>query len=762
MIEYDAGIVSVIDYMHISPFLCLPPPPLQIYTLSRDSSTGATTLVDTITQCSGLITACEDVGYSRFIAGAMDMVQSSDSKSIYIAVLTNKRVLHYNRDSTTGLLTYVDAYSPGGKFWTSVAIDNNDEFVYGGCIDTISKSASTGKIYMWTRNTTDGVLTLVSTSGITAASLGWDTDTLNSGVVDTIANPYDNNARMRFPRSMVIDSSNEYMYVASYSNSRVLAYIRDPDSGLIYYKTSAQNYEEYLTTTDSTSFKYPISLVLSGDGGTLYAASDGNDNVAVINIEIVTRAPTAAPTPLPTADYYPQQDPLSYSENNTCSAKSCGEVWPDLAADYSGSRFDSTLVCGGSCFSDSGYCSLLDSRCAGNTEVVIDGDVNASVVESDGETWTEANDFCELENARLCTIDEIAFDETAGSGCWSEDTLLWSSTACSDNATGLVGYYAIASSARYPTTEGVCLEGNSTATTVRTRCCADVQCDGVYGPTPSPTSVFAPTVEAIPSSSPTSVPTALPVPSPTYAPTESGYDLKMTFVEDYTDTFTLNQPNGLVVSPDWYSLYVIGTESNTIVSLKRNATTPNPTGAPTFPPTPVPTYTPTPLPTGLPTLPPTPVPTALPTNPPTPVPTPLPTAQPTPLPTSQPTPTPTTPEPSSVPTPIPTPAPTHEPSPLPTPKPSVAPIPLPTPKPTPKPSIEPTRAPSPRPSKAPTPLPTGDPTHAPTPSPTTPEPTALPTPSPTAIPQYYIKPMNNSEWCWTLPKADTPSGYRNG
>lgn len=33
---------------------------------------------------------------------------------------------------------------------------------------------------------------------------------------------------------------------------------------------------------------------------------------------------------------------------------------------------------------------------------------------------------------------------------------------------------------------------------------------------------------------------------------------------------------------------------------------------------------------------------------------------------------------------------------------------------------------------------------------------------PTSIPLYYIRPQNNSEWCWTLPKADTPSGYRNG
>jgi hypothetical protein len=688
----------------------------------------------------------------------MDMKLTHDSSSLYIASHTDRRIVVYSRNSVTGLLTYKAVYTATTvRYWTCIAIDNNDEYVYVGGITTTTKSATTGAIYMYKRATSTGLLTLISVSGYSAASFGWNARTLRSGVVDTIANPYENTNKLRFPRAMVIDSTNQYLYVASYSNSRVLAFERDTATGIIYYKTSAQNYDDYLSTTDSSAFKYPISLALSGDGGTLYAASDGSDNIAVINIETVTPNPTSVPTSLPTIDSYPQLDPLSYSDNLTCSASSCGSIWPDQTADYSGSRFDSAAICGGSCFSTSGYCGVLDSRCAYNTEVVIDGDVNATVVETDGETFYESLDFCEAGGARLCTVDEIAFDETAGSGCWSDDDLLWSSTSCGTNTSGPM-YYAIASSARFPTTESVCLAANSTATKVRTRCCADVICGGS---TPSPTLTFAPTNRE-PSTMPTPVPSLQPVPVPTSVPTGLGYDLKMTFVEDYTDAFTLNQPNALLVSPDWYSVYAVGTASNTIVSLKRNATTPNPTGAPTLPPTPVPTYTPTPQPTGLPTLPPSPVPTALPTNPPSPVPTPLPTAQPTPLPTAQPTPTPTTPEPSSVPTPIPTPAPTHEPSPLPTPKPSPLPIPLPTPKPTPIPTIDPTHAPTPRPTKAPTPLPTADPTHAPTPTPTTPEPTALPTPSPTAIPQYYIRPQNNSEWCWTLPKADTPSGYRNG
>ena len=515
----------------------------------------------------------------------------------------------------------------------------------------------------------------------------------------------------------------------------------------------------------------------------LYVACDSVDRIITILLEVITPHPTSSPTAVPTADYYPQADPLSYSDNLTCSASSCGQLWPDAVSDLISSRFDSPDVCGGSCFSDSGYCEIGDVQCAFNVELN-PGNPNTTVIEANMSTWEDAKDFCEAGGARLCTVDEIVFDETTGSGCWSEDSLIWSSTSCSLNVTleygvnttlgergvndtmfgSMPGYYAAAPSARYPTQDAVCLTNVSATATgtpveTRVRCCADVICGGA---TPSPTWTLAPTVNNVTTNTPSQAPTAMPAPVPTYYPTATGWDLRMTYVETFENEFVLSLPTGLLVSPDWYSVYAVGTSSNTIVALRRNATTPNPTSVPTSIPTSVPTYSPTPIPTPVPTEPPTGAPTPLPTLVPTTSPTPLPTAQPTPLPTGQPTPTPTTPEPSSVPTPNPTPAPSRNPTPLPTSKPTHVPIPLPTTKPSPLPTREPTHTPTPAPTKTPTPRPTITPSRLPTPAPTTPDPTSLPTPSPTTIPQLYLRPLNNSEWCWTLPKADTPSGYRNG
>ena len=162
----------------------------------------------------------------------------------------------------------------------------------------------------------------------------------------------------------------------------------------------------------------------------LYVACDDVDKIVVIVLEkqAETNFPTALPTAVPTEDYFPQADPLSYTDNLTCSAKSCGQIWPDAAADVASSRFDSPFVCGGACFSESGRCREGDLRCAFNT--VDDDGATANATEANFSSWSDARDFCEAGGARLCTVDEVAFDETRGTGCWSEDALLWTSTAC--------------------------------------------------------------------------------------------------------------------------------------------------------------------------------------------------------------------------------------------------------------------------------------------------------------------------------------------
>ena len=120
---------------------------------------------------------------------------------------------------------------------------------------------------------------------------------------------------------MVMDFTDRYVFVAGYSSSNVVAFQRDPDSGVLIYSTSAQGEKQTLNTDAASAFKYPISLALSGDGSSLYVASDntGEGKVAVIQVEVTTGFPTPVPTTSPTLDYYPKLDNLSYTWKRTPS-----------------------------------------------------------------------------------------------------------------------------------------------------------------------------------------------------------------------------------------------------------------------------------------------------------------------------------------------------------------------------------------------------------------------------------------------------------
>ena len=67
---------------------------------------------------------------------------------------------------------------------------------------------------------------------------------------------------------MVMDYDDRYLYVASYANNRVVAFIRDSATGLLIYKTSVQGTPNYLDLEDiDADIKYPMNMALSGDGG---------------------------------------------------------------------------------------------------------------------------------------------------------------------------------------------------------------------------------------------------------------------------------------------------------------------------------------------------------------------------------------------------------------------------------------------------------------------------------------------------------------
>jgi len=84
---------------------------------------------------------------------------------------------------------------------------------------------------------------------------------------------------------------------------------------------------------------------------------------------------------------------------------------------------------------------------------------------------SKAQEHCEAVGARLCTIDEIARDETRATGCGYDRTLVWSSSSCGNGK-----FWAQAGNSLYATgsTGKRCMSAGSK---INTRCCADQSYD---------------------------------------------------------------------------------------------------------------------------------------------------------------------------------------------------------------------------------------------------------------------------------------------
>lgn len=80
--------------------------------------------------------------------------------------------------------------------------------------------------------------------------------------------------------------------------------------------------------------------------------------------------------------------------------------------------------------------------------------------------WEQAKAACEVVGARLCTADEMAADETRGTGCGYDDDRLWTATLCEGGALTQAG--STKHLGKHP---AQCT--NLSAPGVVTRCCAD-------------------------------------------------------------------------------------------------------------------------------------------------------------------------------------------------------------------------------------------------------------------------------------------------
>ena len=115
------------------------------------------------------------------------------------------------------------------------------------------------------------------------------------------------------------------------------------------------------------------------------------------------------------------------------SQSSCGDLgWTNI------DQYGSTGVCGA---------SEISGSCSGAV------------------SWAAAEAFCSDAGARLCTVAELQADETRGTGCQSNNALVWTSEVC---GTG----HSVAPGATTRIDAPSCNADGSSG--INARCCADV------------------------------------------------------------------------------------------------------------------------------------------------------------------------------------------------------------------------------------------------------------------------------------------------
>jgi len=182
--------------------------------------------------------------------GANQVVVSPDDNHVYVTGLNDNSVAVFSRDATTGALAYVEVQRDGvsgvdgldGAYSLTLSPDGSQLFATGIYDDAMA---------VFTRDTTTGVLTfqevhLSSTSGLDA------------------------------PYSVTISPAGDHLYVAGLISDSLALYERDTAMGTVTYVESYQDDVSGVSGLDA-----PWAVTVSADGYNVYTAAYFDDAIAV-------------------------------------------------------------------------------------------------------------------------------------------------------------------------------------------------------------------------------------------------------------------------------------------------------------------------------------------------------------------------------------------------------------------------------------------------------------------------------------------------
>ncbi|SNT18069.1 MULTISPECIES: autotransporter-associated beta strand repeat-containing protein, partial [unclassified Azospirillum] len=222
---------------------------------NRDTTTGvltySTVFKDGINSVDGL-------------DGAQSVVVSADGKNVYVASSTDKSLAVFNRDTSTGALTYSTVLKDGinnvdgldGAQSVTISADGKNVYVAG-----FNDSA----VAVFTRDTSTGALTYAS----------------------VLQNNVNNVAGLSGAYSVTVSPDDKHVYVASYFFDGIAVFSRDASTGALTFATTIKNGLNNVIGLDGAQ-----SITVSPDGKNVYVASSVSSALAVFSRDSNTGALT--------------------------------------------------------------------------------------------------------------------------------------------------------------------------------------------------------------------------------------------------------------------------------------------------------------------------------------------------------------------------------------------------------------------------------------------------------------------------------------
>ena len=270
----------------------------------RDLTTGALTFleyhVDSVNGVDGL-------------GGALSVTVSPDNKNVYVAAYDNAAVAVFQRDLTSGTLTFIEYHKDGyngvqglnGAWSVTVSPDNKNIYVTGqtaSAVAVFQRDLTTGALTFLEYHTdgVSGVEGLDGASSVTVSSDNknvyiagaWDLAIsvfqrdLTTGTLTFLEhhkNGINGVKGLTLCYSATVSPDNKNVYVAGAAADAVAVFERDPATGTLafleYHKDGVNGVE---------GLNGPYSVTVSSDNKNVYLASRNDDAVAVFERDLTT------------------------------------------------------------------------------------------------------------------------------------------------------------------------------------------------------------------------------------------------------------------------------------------------------------------------------------------------------------------------------------------------------------------------------------------------------------------------------------------